>query len=432
MATGGLAVIRDNLFYIGGAKESVWGTPVAPTWFHRWLDSTDADGAIQYGQEREGDTSPYLSLIYKSGQYWAFKIVEYVRPQIAGYALQALLGTGSDTYVAPTKTSTVGAAGILAGATTFPSVVDLGNTGTGALNFDPGYANPLYEVQTVDFTTRTGAGTPWTYTLAGGAKFTNAHAAAAVINSASSHTFACQPYGFDPYSYEFGWGAAGAAISGAFRMVDAVCTGLTISGQRGQPIRFESDWLAASAKELTALQTPSYEGTNVVGAAGGPLVWHQGNTWNINGATTGNAATIQQFALQLRRSTTWDDLQTELVTPSGFLPGNIDISGQFSVAFVSWAQYSDMYFANTTFTNNAVDSYLVGYESLLLQWASDAVNTFKINLPRINYTAGKLSPKLDGKALKQPISFTASKPQPGASFSDAAIFTLTNSNNAQY
>src|SRR6185312_476147 len=140
MATGGLPAIRDNLFYIGGGKQAAWGTAVAPTWFHRWLDSTDADGSVQYGSEREGDTSPYISLVYKSGQYWAFKVVEYVRPQIAGYALQALLGTGSDTYTAPAKTGTLAAA-VVAGATSFTTTTDLGNLGTLALNVDPGYSN---------------------------------------------------------------------------------------------------------------------------------------------------------------------------------------------------------------------------------------------------------------------------------------------------
>lgn len=430
MATGGLPAIRDNLFYIGGGKQAAWNTAVAPTWFHRWLDSTDADGSVQYGSEREGDTSPYLSLVYKSGQYWAFKIVEYVRPQIAGYALQALLGTGSDTYTAPTMAGTLSSA-VVAGATSFSTALNMGNTGTLALNVDPGYSNNLYEVVNVDLTSKIGTG-PYTYNLVAGGTFKYAHAGAAVINSASTHVFAKQPYTFDPYSYEFGWGAAAAPISGAIRMVDSVCTGLTISGQKGQPIRFESDWMAASAKELTALSSPTYEGTNLVGGAGGPLVWHQGNIWNINGSTTGPAAAIESFQVQMKLTTAWDDLKTELITTGGFLPGNIDISGQFSVVFVSWAQYSDMYFGSNAFTNNAVDSYLVGFESLLLRWASDPVNSFQVNLPRINYTAGKLSPKLDGKPLKQPISFTASKPQPGASFSDAAILTLTNSANAAY
>lgn len=430
MATGGLAAIRDNLFYIGGGKQAAWGTPVAPTWFHRWLDGSGPTDGVQNNGEREGDTSPYLSLVYKSGQYWPFKIVEYARPQIAGYALQSLLGSGSDTYTAPAKTGTLAGA-VAAGATSFTTTTDLGNLGTLGLNVDPGYSSASYEAVTVDCTSKTGSGT-FTYSLVAGTAFKQAHNAAAVINTASSHVLAATPYTFDPYSYELGYGAAAAPISGALRLVDAVCVGLTISGQKGQPIRFESDWFAASAKELTALQSPTYEGTNVVGAAGGPLVWHQGNIWNINGSTSGNAVAVESFQMQMKRSTAWDDLKTELLTPSYFLPGNIDISGQFSVTFLSWAQYSDMYFANTTFTNNAVDSYLVGYESLLLKWTSDAVNSFQINLPRINYTGGSLSPKLDGKPLKQPLSFTASKPQPGAAFSDAAIFTLTNSNNAQY
>lgn len=436
MATGGLSVIADNLAYFGRAKQAAWGTAIAtPTSYHTWLDGSDVMDGAQHQTQRVGDTSPYNALAWKSGQYWGFKIVEYIRPYVAGYVLEALLGSGSDTYTPPTKASTVGAAGILAGGTTFPSVVDLGNVGSAALNFDPGYANPLYEVQTVDLTTRTGVSTPWTYTLAAGGAFKNAHAAASVINSASKHVFTRQSGAYDPCTYEIGYGLTGSPIKGAIRMTDAVCTDLTITGQKGQLWRMEHSWLAASGKLLNTVQAltqTSYEGGNRLGVAGGPFGWYQGTQWNINGAGTGNGATIENFSLQLKNGTSWDDLQNELLTPNYFIPGVFDVTGQMTVQWASWAQYYDMYFGSPTAPNNTVDDYHVGYEALDLICAADAVNNFEIQLPKIFYTAAKLTPKLDGKALRQPLSFTALKNDPGATPADGFVFTLNNSSNAQF
>lgn len=433
MATGGLAVIRDNLFYIGAAKQAAWNTPITtPTWYHRWLQGTDIMDSVQYGSEREGDTSPVISLVWKTGQYWAFKIVEYARPQGLGYVLEALLGTGSDTFTAPTKASTVGAAGILAGGTTFPSVVDLGNVGSVALNFDPGLSNPLYEIQTVDLTTRTGAGTPWTYTLAAGATFKKAHAAASTINSVSKHLLTNQPTTFDPCTYEFGYGLATTTTKGAFRATDAVCVEVDIVGQKGQLWRIEHTWIAATGKLLTALQTPTYEGASQVGIAGSPFVWWQGSQWNINGSGANNAATIESFQIRMRKNVNWDDLQSEALTPVYFLPGNFDVDGSMTVQFQSFQQYYDMYFGSPSAANNTTDSTLVGFEALDLICTADAINSFEINVPVIYYTAGKLSPSLDGKPLKQPLSFTARKPSPGATIPDILQLTVNNSLASQY
>lgn len=433
MATGGLAVIRDNLFYVGAAKQSAWGTAVTtPTWYHRWLDGTDISDSVQYGSEREGDTSPYISLVWKTGQYWSFKVTEYIRPQGVGYVLEALLGVGSDTYTAPTKSTTLSGAGNTAGSTSIVTVGDLGNVGTMAVNIDPGYSNNLYEVVTLDLTSRAGTG-PYTYTIATGGKLKNSHAAAAVVTSQAKHVLTRQLVGFDPCTYEFGYGLATTATKGAFRVTDAVCTDVTLSGERGKPWKLEHTWIGATGKLLTALQpSVTYEGTNQIGAAGGPLVWYQGSQWLLNGAASGNAATIESFQVQLKNSVAWDDLQSEALTPAYFLPGNFDVSGSMTVEFQSFAQYYDMYFGSPTAANNATDDYHVGFESVDLICAPDAINSLEINLPSIYYTAAKLSPKLDGKPLKQPLSFTARKPTPGSTPADGAVFTLTNSLASQY
>lgn len=435
MATGGLSVIANNLAYFGRAKQSAWGTAITtPTAYHTWLDGSDVIDGAQHQQTRQGDTSPYNSLAWKSGQYWGFKIVEYVRPYVVGAMMQALLGSGSDTYTAPTKSTTLSGAGNTAGSTSVVVVGDLGNLLTLAVNINPGFASTTYEVVTLDLTTRSGTG-PYTYTIANSGTLKYGHSAAEVVTSASKHVLTRQSGAYDPCTYEIGYGLTGSPIKGAIRMTDAVLTDMTITGQKGQLWRMEHNWLAATGKFLTGVQTlsqTSYEGANRLGVAGGPFGWYQGTQWNINGAGTGNGATIESFQLQLKNSTTWDDLQSELLTPVYFLPGTFDISGQMTVQWQSWAQYTDMYFGSASAANNAADDYHVGYESLDFICASDALNSFEIQLPKIFYTAAKLTPKLDGKALRQPLSFTALKNDPGSTPADAFVFTLNNSSNAQY
>src|SRR5258707_14240622 len=132
--TGGLNTVRNNLFYMGAGKEAVWNTPVPPTWFWRWLDGSDANPDAKFSEEREGDTSPHISLMFKTSQIWAVKVVEYVRPISVGYALQALLGAGSDAFVAGAA-STFNAP-VVAGANTFTTVASIGNVGARvAVNF---------------------------------------------------------------------------------------------------------------------------------------------------------------------------------------------------------------------------------------------------------------------------------------------------------
>lgn len=434
MATGGLSVIANNLAYFGRAKQSAWGTAVTtPTAYHTWLDGSDVIDGAQHQMQRQGDTSPYNSIAWKSGQYWGFKVVEYVRPYVVGAMMEALLGSGSDTYTAPTKSGTFAGA-VTAGAATFTTTTDLGNTGSLVIGVDAGFSNTAYEVVTVDCTTKTG-GPTFTYTLAASGTFKNAHSGGAAFATASKHVLTRQSGAYDPCTYEIGYGLPGSPIKGAIRMTDAVLTDMTITGQKGQLWRMEHNWIAATGKLLTSVQTltqSSYEGGNRLGVAGGPFGWYQGTQWNINGAGTGNGATIESFQLQLKNGGSWDDLQSELLTPVYFLPGTFDISGQMTVQWQSWAQYYDMYFGSPTAANNTTDDYHVGYESLDFICASDALNSFEIQLPKIFYTAAKLSPKLDGKALRQPLSFSALKNDPGSTPADAFVFTLNNSSNSQY
>lgn len=423
MAGNALAVIQRNLYYVGGAKQTLWGTSVAPTWFHKWLDGTKEAPQVRLQNEMEGDVTQTETLAYKQAQFRQFTIIEYARPTIAGYALQSLLGTSSDTLTAATKTSTLSAP-IVAGATTFVSIGDLGNVGASqAVGFSTAYGSTSYEVATVDLTTRTGTG-PWTYTLAASGTFKKAHAAADAIAFPSTHALSeSAVFTYDPYSYEFGYGVSGGPVNRVLRVRDAVCYGLRIRMDAGKPVVFEHDWYGALASLQAAF-------TSVVQDAGPPFLYYQGaGAWKLNGATTGNAATIKQLSVELKRNTAAEDLINESLTPSYFLPGALTLQGSLAVDFASWQEYDLAYYGKASAATADTDSYIVGTEALETTITADAVNSLKVSVPTINFAAATLEPKLDSKPLDQQIQFQGIRP-PGQS--KLLTVTVTNNSNTAY
>ena len=424
--TGGRTPIAENLFYLGYAKQAQWGTAVAPTQFVRWQDGTDVNADPKIAKEREGDSSPYITLIYKSGQYWAIKIVQYVRPIGVGSSLQALLGSGSDTYTAPAQSTTLAAA-VAAGATAIEVAAALGNTGTLAVNLTPGYSSAIYEVVTLDLTTESGTG-PYTYTLANGTKTRNAHLLGDAVTSASTHVFTRQSR-YDAYSLEYAFGDGVNQPFQAIRLRDSVCTDITLTSAAGKPLKLEETWLAADSALEAALASVVLEGSDVVGAAGGPLMHSQAQSqWLVDGASTGNAAMVKQFKLTLKNSTTWDEFQAESIFTDYFIPGTFDVDGQADVIFQSYEQYMETYYGSSSPAPNATDSYLTGYGSIATTWIGDVVNSLGISLPNVAYTAAKMTPKRDSKPLMQSIVFS------GAKLGSTIPFTATlnNSQNSQY
>lgn len=429
MASGGLTPLRGNNVYAGWAKEATWGTPVAPTSFWRWEDGSASKINARFAVEREGDTTPHSSLVYKSEQSGDLKIVEYVRPRTVGCALQAFFGTGSDTYVAPTKSTTL-AASITAGATTFQSTGDLGNVGNLAMNFTPAVASATYEVQTVNLTTRTGAG-PYTYTLAGTAAFLNAHSNADVITSASTHTFTRQVTTYDPYSIEIGRGDGVNAPFQVVRFVDCVCYDLTLTSEFGKPLRLEHSWYAADAKLITGNATVVLEGGSQVGQSAAPITHMMGGTWTLNNLTTGNAATIKKVVLKAKNSTGVNDFVLEKIQPAYFTIDNWDVTLELTVKFNSFNDYYMCYFGGVTNpAANTLDSYLVGYGQYSVTYTEDAVNSLAISAPYAAYAAPTELPfKLDGRPIDQQIVLRPLKSQ---SVANPITLTLSNSQNSVY
>lgn len=429
MTAGGLTPVPGYAFYVGFGKEATWNTAVPPTWFSRWMDGTTAQPTAQFAKEFEGDAQPFVNLIYKKGQYWAVKVVEYVRPIGVGRILQACLRSGSDTYTAPTDSGTLATA-VAVGATSFESSIDLGNIGTLNLNVSPGYSSTSYEVVSVDLTSRVGAASPYTYTLAAGGKFKKAHLLGDAITTQSIHTLTPQAAAYDAFSCEVGYGSA-VYPARAFRLVDAVCTQVDITSQTGMPLKVEHTWFGASSALQAALATVTLEGSDVVGAAGGPLMHSQaGSSWAIDGVSMNNAAVIKQQKVSLKNSTNWQEFQTEGLTPAYFTPDNFEVEADITAIFQSYAQYYEMYYGSSSATTGAVDSYLTGYGSLGVTWAGDTINSLGLSIPDAAYTGEvKMAPKRDSKPIQQSIHLTGTRPVGGAA---PITFTLTNSLASQY
>jgi hypothetical protein len=399
MATGGLAAFRDNAVYMGAGKQSAWGTDVAPTWFYLWLDGSSADPMSKVTMEREGDGSGYMVLDFKEEQHGVVKVVEYARPFLAGYALQSLLGSGSDTYTAPTANTTL-SANVLAGAATCSVVANLGNTGTLAVQVEGGYSSATAETVTLDLTTKTGTG-PYVYTLAASATFVKGHSSGGSVVSAASHVLTAK-YAFDPYTFEIGYGEPGA-LTQIIRFVDACCTDLQIESTKGKPVKFTHSWYATKTKFMTA-------GTATTAPTGTPFRHFDGaGTWKLNNLSTGNAVTIDSFKLQLKRSTQVAECQSESVNPVYFLPGNVDIDGDLDAVFNSWADFNLTYYGTTAPAANATDSNLVGESQVSVTYQSDAVNSLTFSLPTVAYKTANVKQSLKGGAVKQPIKIQARK-----------------------
>lgn len=417
---------QNNYWYIGWAKQSGQGTPAAPTKFWRWLDGTSAGPKRKANAEWEGDASPFENLVTSSSQYYEIKVKEYARPITMGCALQAVNATGSDAYTGPTKSTTLGAS-ITAGATTCQLVGDFGNVGTLAVSVSGAYGSASYEVVTLDLTTRT---TPnFTYTVAASGTFKKAHSSSDPVISVATHVFTRQAAAYDFYTIEYGYTMPGASPK-SFRIQDCVCYQLKIAGQKGSKIMLEHDWYGIQSATPASQATPTYEGYGLAGVTGGPFMYYQNNgTIQIDGAATGNAATVTDFALTIKNSTAAEALQSELFLTSGFLPGTVTYDLAASAHFQNYNQYGETYLGSTTVNTSSTDSYLTGQGSFSATFSTDAINAIALSMPNAAYLAADIAtPKLDGQPVIQPITFKPTK-QGGTV---PATLTLTNSQNSAY
>jgi hypothetical protein len=428
MPTPPITVGAENIICIGWGKQGAWGTPTVPSgqnWW-RWLDGTEANPETGFTMEREGDTSRYKSYVQKTSEYGKVVIVERARPNTVGCAIQAVMGTSSDVLTAPTFNTTLGAS-VSAGATTIKTVADLGNVGT--LDVAIGPLTATYEVVKLDLTTRT---TPnFTYTLAASGACKNAHSNADPVQTKAQHVMTPAATTYDPYCLEVQYGVSGTAPFGVEQYLDAVCTEVRLTAEKGKALMLQHTWYSRLIQRKAAFTSPvSYEGNGVVGTPGAPYVWNQAqNNWLLDGGAINGR--LERLELTIKNTTDPLNLLTDGLNPGYFTLDLIDIDGSAQYLFSDFNQYFKTYYGNTTTpTSTATDDYHIGTGSISTTWTADAINSMALNLSSMAYMAAKKAPpKLTGQALRQAVSFSALRtPAVGTPL----MITLTNTANTAY
>ena len=432
MATGGMTVIRDNFVYLGYGSQAAWGTDVAPTSFWKTRQGTQVQVPQTIQDEQLGDTDIFENFSVKTEQYAELRIAELVQPITVGFGLKALLGTGADTYTAPTFSTTLSTTAN-AGATALTLVGDPGNTGTKVLILEGGLASSNGEVVTVDCTTRSGTG-PWTVTLANGATLKLTHNSASTATTPATHVLTAQGTTYDPCSIEAGIGSSTYGTPArVLRFLDAVGYDWTLdSGPGGAAATAQHGWYAAKQKKIAAWATPAYEAGGVPGSSpmGAPLAHNQATgAWKLASATTGNAASIRSFKPSLKRNTNARALVTEGISPAYFLPGGLlTVDATLEVVFTSWQEYDLAVFGKSAALTADTDSYIIGTEAFEVTYSWDAANTLKFSFPNVRFKAAP--PKLFGKGdvVTQQLAMKALK----LGGTTPLTVTLTNSYTQAY
>lgn len=421
--------IRGNLFYFGYAKQPAGGWVAStgaavPTGVWRWLDGSDANPDAKFVTEMEGDLSPEVSLMYKGSQVWKVLVKEYARPVTLGIALQAHNGSGSDAYVAPSKSTTLSAA-IAAGANSFSSTASLGNAGNAYIGFTTSATNSGAEFKQVNLASQAGTG-PYTYSLVAGQSFAKSHAAGDTVQTSATHAFTRQFFAYDFYSLEVAVGE-GVMPQQVFRLRNAVCTDLDMQMDKGKVISVTHTWYAV----LDSMPAATFNHGSLPLEIAAPFKFDMAaGTWSLDGATTGNALKITKLQITSKDSS-FDPLafQDESIAPDFFMLGNRSLDVKAQTVFNGWAQYNETFFGATTVSATTQDSALTGFGSLAATWSIDGFNTFAINLPYLGYKPIALKPVLKGGPLTMPMDLIALKPPSGGSPITA---TLTNSQAAAY
>lgn len=86
----------NRLYYFGLKVQAAFDTPLAPDVFPRWLDGTGVLPELKVEEIFEGDGGRDASLVFKTAQFYKFKLVFYPRPVELGWILLGMFGSGSD------------------------------------------------------------------------------------------------------------------------------------------------------------------------------------------------------------------------------------------------------------------------------------------------------------------------------------------------
>lgn len=455
--------IRNSNAYIGIGKQTVQGTPVAPTIFPRWLDGSQLDMALKTEVIREGDGTRRVAQYIKNQQYAKVKLVCFPRPVEVGFLENAALGISADTVTAATVVRTV-LTSAAAGSTTIILDANTGLTsiGTAIINAAPGTATE--EVLTI--TTPAGAGTTFTLANSATTKFMHQGAvsttSATTITAGSSQTIVvAAPTNIlvgSSLLFSGGTGTpetvvvtavAGTSVtafftnihSGAYTITvaaDAVRTATThtmsdksdgnfytvevglgsLFGGAGMTVRITDckvDLVKRTSKAGTLLRIEfDWSGIATVVQASPATVtlenhspfYYVTGAWTLDGSTTGDAPYIESFDIAQKNALDVA-IQSEKLILDSIIFGSVDVTLTFQAIFQNPAHVYLTYFGNATLPGTgATDAQAIGAGSLVLTFTQvDGFHTLSYTLTTLHYNkAAPPVPKLDGKHLVLPMS----------------------------
>lgn len=383
--------IRADNAYIALGKQSGQGSIQVPNVFPRWLDGSKIEFDLAAGDVWEGDGSRHLSQVIKNRQLVKIKIVVNPRPVELGFFEAAAMGSGADALTAATVATTLSAL-TSAGATSITVAANTGLTGSGtiALVLEPGTATEEVALFNIP---ATGVG-PYTLTVNtayNGGALKLAHANAGVVRSATTHTLTDQIDG-NYYTVDVCLGALNSGAGVTLRVRDCKVDQIKRSGKAGSLLTYEIDLIGIATTSVT-VGTPTYENRQAFLFATG--------TWTINGLTTGDALTIEQFDITQKNNL--DTIQTEALVLAAILFGNINVDAAFDFVMQNANFINLVYFGSTS---GAADNQVIGSGSLNVVFAQpDAFHNVTFNLPTLHYgKAEPPQPKKDGKHYKISVS----------------------------
>lgn len=414
--------VRSDNFYIGFAKETTPGTPVAPSIFPRWQDGTSFAVDPKTEVIKEGDGTRRTSIVIKNGQMVKIKLVAWLRANELGFFETAALGAGSDSYTAPTVNTTL-SAGTSVGATSITVAANTGLTGSGTipLAIDAGLSTEEIAIFNIP---ATGAG-PYTLTVSntynGGNGLRFAHTSGHTVQSSATHVITDQTDG-NYYTIEVGIGSLFGGAGATLRVRDCKVDTFKRSAKRGSMLLHELEFVGIASTVQGSPATVTLE-------------QHQGflftqSSWNLDGSTGGDAPNLDEFAIEQKNNLDID-IQTESLTLAAIIFGNLQIMANYALVFTAAARLYSMYFGSSTGTTDAQAIFLGSLNVVFTQ--PDTLQTVTYNILTLAYEKIPWPvPKKDGKHYGLTVDGESVAAPLSGSGSNNAYLLQTTLTNTQY
>lgn len=408
--------IRSDNAYVGIAKQSSQGTPVAPSKFVRWLDNTKVEMDLKNTEIWEGDGTRRLSQLVKKTQMTKGTISFNPRPIEVGFFEAAFMGTASDTVTAAAASTTLSSATTL-NATTISLAGSTGLTsaGTAVVVLSPGTVNE--EIETIT-TPGTGAG-PFVYTLANGGTINKAHASSDPVQTMTTHTFVDQtdsPY----YTIEFGLGSLSGSAGMTLRVTDCKIEQIKRVSKAGELLQYDVDFVGISSVIQGSPSTVTLENHS-------PFLYTQG-VWTLNGSTTGDALAVESIEITTKNNLD-TGIQAEQLVLAALILGNLGVDIKASIIYQNQNLFALTYFGSAAGTT---DVQAIGQGALIVKFTqADGFHSIQYNVPAMQYNkTGSPTPKKDGKHYTYSIENTGTSNQGSSAY--VMQVAVTNAQTATY